>query len=249
MKRILLVFSILISLNNFAQLKLHKKPYLKGTIELKSGEILKGFIKLKNSAFDVRFKETESQKKANKVKFKEIKEMITVEDSLYKRKFYYKKTEKSKFLSFVELIHEGDIDVYVNNSIDLDLFYANIENYINAEDWMRNMGNNFVFPDLNHLNTFNNYFLVNNSIGISANVGIQINKTDYFLFKKEDKTLIHIGSKGNFLYKNFKKAASEYFSDCPNLVEKLKSRKLRLKHLTQILEYYDTKCFKKESTK
>ncbi len=243
MKRILLVFSILISLNNFAQLKLHKKPYLKGTIELKSGEILKGFIKLKNSAFDVRFKETESQKKASKVKFKEIKEMITVEDSLYKRKFYYKKTDKSKFLSFVELIHKGKTDVYINNSIDLDLFYSK-NKYISAEEWMQRMKDDFLFRNTNHLEMFDNYFALNNSIGVAGGGLIDVSKIDYFLYKSTDKTLIHIGSKGNFLYKNFKKTASKYFEDCPELVEKIKLRKLKLKHLTEILNFYNINCSK-----
>lgn len=57
----------------------------------------------------------------------------------------------------------------------------------------------------------------------------------------ENGELTHLGSNQLFS-KNFKKAASDYFSNCPELVKKIQNRDFKKKHVKDIVHYYNTKC-------
>lgn len=60
--------------------------------------------------------------------------------------------------------------------------------------------------------------------------------------KKEDENqAIHLGSNQLFT-KNFKTAASDFFKDCPTLVEKIQTKEFKKKEIKAIVEYYNTYC-------
>lgn len=51
----------------------------------------------------------------------------------------------------------------------------------------------------------------------------------------------HLGSNQLFS-KNFKNAASDYFSDCPELVAKIQNKEYKKKHVKDIVNFYNLKC-------
>lgn len=53
--------------------------------------------------------------------------------------------------------------------------------------------------------------------------------------------ITHLGSNQLFS-KNFKNAASTYFSDCPVLVEKIQSKEFKKKHVRDIVNFYNLQC-------
>ncbi|WP_324024775.1 hypothetical protein QSV08_16300 [Maribacter sp. BPC-D8] len=53
--------------------------------------------------------------------------------------------------------------------------------------------------------------------------------------------ITHLGSNQLFS-KNFKNAASAYFSDCPILVEKIINKEYKKKHIRDIVNFYNLKC-------
>lgn len=65
--------------------------------------------------------------------------------------------------------------------------------------------------------------------------------TNSYLRKPEQQEATYLAST-NWLSKNFKKAASEFFADCPDLVTKIQNRELKKKHLKEIITYYNSKC-------
>lgn len=65
--------------------------------------------------------------------------------------------------------------------------------------------------------------------------------SNYYVKKDNDKEVTHLGSTGLFS-KNFKKAASSYFSDCPSLVAKIQHKEFKKRHIEEIVAYYNTNC-------
>jgi hypothetical protein len=65
--------------------------------------------------------------------------------------------------------------------------------------------------------------------------------SNYYVRKSDEVKVTHLGST-NLFSKNFKKAASAYFSDCPGLVSKIQSRKFKKRHIEDIVIYYNTSC-------
>lgn len=53
--------------------------------------------------------------------------------------------------------------------------------------------------------------------------------------------ITHLGSNQLFS-KNFKNAASSYFSDCPVLVEKIINKEYKKKHIRDVVSFYNLKC-------
>ncbi len=62
-----------------------------------------------------------------------------------------------------------------------------------------------------------------------------------YLRKTEEEEAVYLAST-NWVALNFRKKASEFFADCPTLVSKIQNRELRRGHLTEIIDYYNTKC-------
>lgn len=67
-------------------------------------------------------------------------------------------------------------------------------------------------------------------------------RTTYsYLRKPGEEYALYLGS-SNWLTKNFKKTASEFFSDCPHLVSKISNRELKKRDLKEIIHYYNSVC-------
>ncbi|TDT46295.1 hypothetical protein CLV90_0343 [Maribacter spongiicola] len=62
-----------------------------------------------------------------------------------------------------------------------------------------------------------------------------------YVSKGVNGEVTHLGSNQLFS-KNFKNAASTYFSDCPVLVEKIQNKEYKKKHIRDIVNFYNLKC-------
>lgn len=68
--------------------------------------------------------------------------------------------------------------------------------------------------------------------------------TYFYVCHKADAEVFKITSIGN-ISKNFKKAASEYFKDCPKLVEKIQSKEYKKDDIESVVWFYNTNCVTK----
>jgi hypothetical protein len=80
--------------------------------------------------------------------------------------------------------------------------------------------------------------------GMNMAMGTSFTIKNYYLRKKDDKSVTHITSTSLFS-KNFKKTAAKYFEDCPSLVEKIENKEYRKRDIRAIIEFYNSKCTKK----
>jgi len=64
----------------------------------------------------------------------------------------------------------------------------------------------------------------------------------YYIAKDDKEIVTHLGSNGLLFDKKFKKAASTYFKDCPELVTKIQKKKYKKKHIEELVKYYNEKC-------
>ena len=71
------------------------------------------------------------------------------------------------------------------------------------------------------------------------------NINNFYVRKAGQKEATHLGSNQLFT-KNFKKAASTYFKDCPSLVQKIQSRTFKKRDLEKIVNYYNRNCTQTE---
>lgn len=67
------------------------------------------------------------------------------------------------------------------------------------------------------------------------------NIVDYYVKRSNQQTASHLASNELFS-KNFKKAATEYFSDCPPLVAKLENKEFNKKDIKEIVTFYNETC-------
>lgn len=67
----------------------------------------------------------------------------------------------------------------------------------------------------------------------------------YFVAKKGDDIATTIAYRGS-ITSGFKKKAIKYFSDCPILVEKIKTKYFKQKDIIKIVEFYNNNCTKKQ---
>lgn len=64
---------------------------------------------------------------------------------------------------------------------------------------------------------------------------------NFYVKRAGETEASHLGSNQLFT-KNFKKAASEYFKDCPSLVKKIKEKEFKKRDLKVIVDYYNEDC-------
>ena len=62
-----------------------------------------------------------------------------------------------------------------------------------------------------------------------------------YVLKEGETNATHLGSNQLFT-KNFKAAASEFFKDCPVLVDKIQNKEFKKKEIKAIVEFYNSNC-------
>jgi len=78
--------------------------------------------------------------------------------------------------------------------------------------------------------------------GMSIPTGVNFYSIqNYYVKRKDENQAFHLGSNQAFS-KNFKKAASLYFSDCPELVNKIENKVYKKKDLKRIIKFYNENC-------
>lgn len=86
--------------------------------------------------------------------------------------------------------------------------------------------------------------MMNSSGGFNGVGGSRFNVDNYYLKKEGQDYVTKITSVGSFS-KNFKNAASEYFKDCIELVEKIQSKYYKREDIEDVVRFYNSKCAKK----
>lgn len=231
-KKIIFLLVVFIGIASYGQAELRPNPYINGHIILKKGNTLKGYIKLNDSEWDVRFKDSIKQRKSQKVKYKNITKIIIDTDSSNPREFYYMKSNRTKFISFVEKVYSNKISIYTKSSNEVSSFYADFDRRT-TQEWIN---------DMQYENSTNSYFNFFGSFNMNFRIEIEIPSTDYYLLKKGEQKIIYIGTEGNIVRKGFKKFAIAYFKDCSILVEKLETKEYQLQNLPEVIEFYNNSC-------
>jgi hypothetical protein len=242
MNKITVLF-LLLTTSCFAQLDLRSNPNLKGEIILKNGEIKSGFIKLDGSAFNIKFKESENQKKSEKIDYIDIDKIVINQNLSTKREFYYKKTDANIFNKFVELIHSNNFDIYIYSPDNLSLFYSDV-NRSNVADWLsyERSESSKIKAQSNRLNDINNSINTANPLNHVKPISYskfkenlsQIKNIKYLLCKKDSEKLNFINSNKRLI-----EYAIENFKDCPKLILKIENKELILDDLVEIVDLYN----------
>lgn len=78
----------------------------------------------------------------------------------------------------------------------------------------------------------------NNFGGMNVTTGSSVN---YYVANGEEHEVFLITSLGS-ITKNFKKAASDFFKDCPILVEKINNKEYKKDDIYNVVKFYNTNC-------
>lgn len=79
--------------------------------------------------------------------------------------------------------------------------------------------------------------------GMGFGMGTSFTIKNYYVKRKNDQEVTHLGSTSLFS-KSFKKAAGNYFKDCLNLVKKIQNKEYKKRDIREVVEYYNTECEK-----
>lgn len=195
-----------------------------------NGDIKDGWVKLNASAFNVRFKESDTLGKSIQVNEDSIKSISRIEKNNQVRTFYYKKTDRNKFNKFVELIKTGNFNLYFYTE-DLSLFYSGVDRST-IGDWLGNMrahstsvnnsSNNQTTPSLPL-----DFDFIRNQMMKANNIKVlfQNNNEEKLFFMTSQKKL--------------KKFAANYFTECPKLLKQISSKYYKKRDFFKILYDYD----------
>lgn len=152
----------------------------------------------------------------------------------------FKKERKAKkqFFSFeevdtVKVYHDFEPTIYV---------LVNIQDKSNSKVLeMARAGKNVVyFRDISQGYTAPMATPIAGGTIMMSGGGFYNTKYSYVRKTNEEKA-VFLGS-SNWMSKNFKNAASNFFSDCPELVEKIETKKFKKRDLKEIIEFYNTDC-------
>ncbi|APY09537.1 hypothetical protein BWZ20_15045 [Winogradskyella sp. J14-2] len=82
--------------------------------------------------------------------------------------------------------------------------------------------------------------VVSGECNLYENLGYQ-SVTYYYAKKDTDKVATKLGSNSFMDVANYKKAALEYFKDCPSIIKKIK-KKFKRKKIKELVEFYNNNC-------
>lgn len=238
----LIIFYLLITTSCFAQFELRNNPFLKGNIVLNNGEKINGFIQLNGSAFDVKFKEIENNKKSNKIDYKNIERIIINSNSSNTREFYYKKTDADKFYKFVELIYSNVFEVYIYSQDNQRLFYSDVDRS-NVTDWLNyeQQEASKVNSEINKLkdvenssaNSIKPYYKPSSYQNFKNNIS-KLKNIQFLISDKNSNKLIFINSNKKLL-----EFASANFNDCSKLISRIENKELKKEDIIEIVDFFN----------
>jgi hypothetical protein len=78
--------------------------------------------------------------------------------------------------------------------------------------------------------------------GMGMGMGMSYSYENYYVCRDNSDIVIKLTTLGTFMGENFIKAASEYFNDCIDLVNKIENKVYRKKDIEEIVKFYNTKC-------
>ncbi|WP_284651862.1 hypothetical protein [Flavobacterium terrisoli] len=87
----------------------------------------------------------------------------------------------------------------------------------------------------------------NSAGGVGVGAGVMMGGGEvihYYVCHQNDTEVFKITSIGN-ISKNFKKAASEFFKDCPELVGKIESKEFKKDDIEKVVWFYNNHCVTK----
>lgn len=89
----------------------------------------------------------------------------------------------------------------------------------------------------------NSDFGMNNQNSFGFPSGTYFSIDQYYVGEDETDFVEHLTStEFNIFGKSFRKTASEYFKDCPELVKRIKNRTYRKNDIEEIVTYYNEEC-------
>lgn len=238
MKNILIICLVFFTSKSVSQnYELRSSPYLESEITYKDGSREKGLIRLANSVFDIRFK-ADAKEKEKKVSYKDIEQIITNPDSTNTRIFEYRETYKNKFRTFVELIHQDEINIYLGAVDGTKLFYSGLD----IRSAREAMGTDRIQKSEQHLKLSN---------GLKILLPFEYQYDDYdtrstMPFKKGEFEA-YLGIAGKKLIpveprKRFSKKYLQYFSECPQFSKRYETGEIELENLPGVITAYGTLC-------
>lgn len=154
-----------------------------------------------------------------------------------KIKFRKERGDKRKRYTFDEVdtlkLFEDEVpSIYVQVKIKDEGFHKILE--------LVDQGKNLIYYRDNIQGYYGSSAIPNGSMP-SVPMGGSYSYTDSYVRKPGENEATYLAST-SWLSGNFKKMASKYFDDCPNLVAKIQHKEFKKRHLKEIIAYYNTKC-------
>lgn len=179
----------------------------------------------------------EAQKLKAELVFKDGRKITGLGEPANKDLIRFKKEKKAKkeFYSFkevdtVKVYYDFNPTIFVYQKIKGRTYPDVLE--------VANVGKNVIFY---RDNTQGYITFSNGGVSGGMNTGRAVNLTHSFVRKPNEEEATHLGS-NDWMSKNFKKAASKFFSDCPQLITKIETREFKKKDLISIIDYYNNSC-------
>ena len=197
----------------------------RATITLNDGTVKNGLARIRDLRLDIKFKAKKEAKKEF-FDFKEIRSISIVEVGkviTYEVKYKTKKTAPIVNETKKKDDYDDDDDEWEENDV-----YESVR--------MPYLFEVVVKGDVS-LYTFSTMTGSNGMMGGGGSI------TTYYLSKGNDDYVTTIAYFGSLnVGKSFKKKAIKYFSDCPNLVQKIKDKVYKKRDIKEIVEYYNSNC-------
>lgn len=160
----------------------------------------------------------------------------------YRYKFVKEKGKKKRFPELMEVVSIDSLSLYVR-------FY---EGGVLTNSFQHNtthMGNsNYPFYD-NHVHEIEmengEKIKINNKTNVYTEFSIP--RYSYYVGHGMSDEVEHLYTKGLPFAKNFKNAMKEYFTNCPELIEKVEIEAFKNNEICKVLEFYNQKCIKQNS--
>lgn len=160
----------------------------------------------------------------------------------YRYKFVKEKGKKKRFPELMEVVSIDSLSLYVR-------FY---EGGVLTNSFQHNItytGNsNYLFYD-NHVNEIvmknGEKIRINTKTNLYTEVNIP--RYSYYVGHGMSDEVEHLYTKGLPFAKNFKSAMKEYFTNCPELIEKVEIEAFKNNELWKVLEFYNQKCIENNS--